>query len=76
MTPFNPNPNNPLFQQFGGFQNFQNAVNSMMQQVPQNFDPRIVGQQYVQQQMAAGKISNADFEQARQIANQITGLNL
>jgi hypothetical protein len=33
-------------------------------------------QQFVQQQMAAGKISNADFEQARQIANQITGLNL
>lgn len=76
MTPFNPNPNNPLFQQFGGFQNFQNVVNSMMQQVPQNFDPRVVGQQYIQQQMAAGKISNADFEQARQIANQITGLNL
>lgn len=76
MSPFNPNPNNPLFQQFGGFQNFQNAVNSMMQQVPQNFDPRVVGQQYIQQQMAAGKISNADFEQARQIANQITGLNL
>lgn len=76
MTPFSPNPNNPLFQQFGGFQNFQNAVNSMMQQVPQNFDPRTVGQQYIQQQMAAGKISNADFEQARQIANQITGLNL
>ena len=76
MAPFNPNPNNPLLQQFGGFQNFQNAVNSMMQQVPQNFDPRVVGQQYIQQQMAAGKISNADFEQARQIANQITGLNL
>lgn len=76
MTPFNPNPNNPLFQQFGGFQNFQNVVNSMMQQVPQNFDPRVVGQQYIQQQMAAGKISNTDFEQARQIANQITGLNL
>lgn len=69
-------PNNPVFQQLGGFQNFQNAFNALSQQVPQNFDPKTVGQQFVQQRMASGAISNKDFERARQIANAITGMNL
>lgn len=56
-------PNNPVFQQLGGFQNFQNAFNAL-------------SQQFVQQRMASGAISNEDFERARQIANAITGMSL
>lgn len=69
-------PSNPAFQQFGGYQNFQNAFTALTQQVPQNFNPKVVGQQFVQQKMACGAISSEDFERARQIANAITGLNL
>lgn len=56
------------------FQNFQNQFQQFMQQIQggaQNFN----GQQQVQQMLANGQMSQADFERVRQQANQIMGVN-
>lgn len=56
------------------FQNFQNQFQQFVQQIqggPQGFN----GQQEVQNMLASGKMSQADFERVRQQANQIMGVN-
>lgn len=56
------------------FQNFQNQFQSFVQQIQggaQNFN----GQQQVQNMLANGQMSQADFERVRQQANQIMGVN-
>lgn len=62
------NQNNPIFNAFGGFQNFQmqfnNFANSLGQQNPQ---------QLVQQMLNSGKMTPQQFEQLRQQANQMMG---
>ena len=66
----NFNQNNPMFNAFGGYQNFQmqfnNFVNSLGQQDPQAL---------VQQMLNSGKMSPQQFEQLRQQANMLTGMN-
>lgn len=65
------NQNNPIFNAFGGFQNFQmqfnNFANSLGQQNPQ---------QLVQQMLNSGKMTPQQFEQLRQQANQMMGPKL
>lgn len=56
------------------FQNFQNQFQQFVQQIqggPQSFN----GQQQVQNMLANGQMSQADFERVRQQANQIMGVN-
>lgn len=68
------NPNNPLFNNmFGGFANFQNQLNQLTQQIQQ---AQQSPQAMVQQMLNSGQITQQQFEQARQIANQLTGMNL
>ena len=67
---FNLNPNNPMFNAFGGYQNFMNNFNSFAQQIQQ--DPRQLAQQY----MNSGQMTPQMFEQYRQQANAIMGVNL
>ena len=67
--PFSPNPNNPMFNAFGGYQNFMNNFNSFAQQIQQ--DPRQLAQQY----MNSGQMTQQMFEQYRQQANAIMGVN-
>lgn len=63
-------PNNPVFNAFGGYQNFMNQFNAFAQQMRQ--DPR----QQVQQMMNSGQMNQQQFEWCRQMANQIMGTNL
>lgn len=64
------NPNNPLFNNFGGYQNFMNGLNSFAQQL--NQDPRT----QAQQMLNSGRMTQQQFEQLRQMANALTGMNL
>jgi hypothetical protein len=64
------NPNNQVFNMFGGYQNFMNGFNAFAQQMQQ--DPR----QQAQQLMSNGQMSQQQFEWCRQMANMITGKNL
>ena len=62
-------PNNPVFNAFGGYQNFMNQFNAFAQQMQQ--DPR----QQVQQMMNSGRMNQQQFEWCRQMANSILGVN-
>lgn len=62
-------PNNPVFNAFGGYQNFMNQFNAFAQQMRQ--DPR----QQVQQMMNSGRMNQQQFEWCRQMANSILGVN-
>lgn len=71
------NPNNPIFgQMFGGFNNFQTGLNQFMQAFGQgnNGNMEQMAQQKVQEMLNSGQISQQQFEQARQMAQQITGM--
>jgi hypothetical protein len=69
----NMNPNNQIFNMFGGYQNFMNNLQNLAAQVQQmQQDPRA----QVQQMMNNGQLNQQKFEQCRQIANAITGMNL
>ena len=74
MPPQVPNipiqPNNPMLNAFGGYQNFMNSFNSFVQTIQQ--DPRQLAQQY----MNSGQMTPQMFEQYRQQANAMLGMNL
>lgn len=61
---------NNIFQMFGGIQNFQNQFNQFKQQIG-NQNP----QQMVQQLLDSGRMSQQQFNQLSQMANQIMGRN-
>ena len=76
---FNFNQINPqLFNQFGGFQNFQNQFNTFAN----NFMNGMAGnmptnpQQAVQQALDRGQMSPQQFAMLRRQANMLTGMNL
>jgi hypothetical protein len=72
QNPFNFNPTNPLFQQrFGGFNNFVNEFNNFRQQFGQN--AQMSPQQIIQQKIQNGEISQEQFNQMAQMANQMMG---
>lgn len=60
--------NNPILQMFGNFQNFQNQFNNFQQQM-NGINP----QQAVQQLLNSGRMSQQQFNQIRDLVNQITG---
>ena len=63
---------NNIFNAFGGFMNFRNQFNQFQQNMQnQGINP----QQKVQELLNSGQMSQQQFEQLRQIANQITGQN-
>ena len=59
---------NPILSMFGNFQNFQNQLNNFQKQIG-NADP----QQMVQQLLNSGQMSQTQFNQIRDVANQIIG---
>ena len=65
---------NNIFAMFGGLQNFQNQFNAFKQQF--NMQNNISPQEKVQQLLNSGQMTQQQFDQLRQIANQITGKNL
>ena len=70
QNPMGINPNNPMINMFGGYQNFMNGINQFAQTLPQ--DPRTMAQQMLNN----GQMSQQQFEQCRMMANQILGTNL
>ena len=70
QNPMGINPNNPMMNMFGGYQNFMNSINQFSQTLQQ--DPRTTAQQL----MNSGRMSQQQFEQYRQMANSILGTNL
>lgn len=73
------NPNNPIFNQmFGGFNNFQTNFNQFTQSFGQGMNPNNMEQfarQKVQEMLNTGQMSQQQFEQIRQMVNQMTGTN-
>lgn len=65
--------NNPMFNMFGGFANFMAQFNQFRQNIQQNgIDPK----QQVQQLLNSGQMTQEQFNQFREMANQITGKNM
>lgn len=62
---------NPLFQRFGNMQNFLSQFNQFKQQFNGQQNP----QQMVQQLLDSGKMSQQQFNQLSQMANQILNMN-
>lgn len=63
---------------FGGFNNFQNNFGQFMQAFGQGMNPNGMeqfAQQKVQEMLNTGQMSPQQFEQFRQMANQMTGMN-
>lgn len=73
MGPFNFNPNNPIFQRFGGFNNFQAQFANFANQFRNG--PNVDFQQMVQQKLDSGQMTQEQFEALRQQVNQMTGMN-
>lgn len=61
-----------MFNMLGNFQNFQNQFNSFAQNFNAN-NPGMNPQQMVQNMLNSGQMSQAQFNQLRMMANQITG---
>lgn len=68
---FNFNPQNPLFGQMGGFNNFISQFNLFQQQFNQN--AQMSPQQIIQQKMQNGEITQEQFNQIAQMANMLMG---
>lgn len=62
---------NNLYQMFGGMQNFMNQFNQFKQNFPGNQNP----QQMVQQLLDSGRMSQQQFNELSQMANQIMRRN-
>lgn len=63
---------NNIFSRFGGPLGFMNQFNQFRQNIQQN---GINPQQQVQQLLNSGQMTQEQFNQYREIANQITGRN-
>lgn len=75
MVPLNFNGANPqMFNQFGGFQQFQNNFNNFANNFRNRFS--MSPQQMVQQALDSGNMSPQQFAELRRMANAMTGMNL
>lgn len=62
-----------LFDRFGGFANFMTQFNQFKQSMQNGrMDPK----QQVQQMLNSGQMTQEQFNQLREMANQITGKNM
>lgn len=70
------NQQSPVFNAFGGFQNFQQQFTGFMGNMSQMMDPKSMAA-YCEQQMrsalASGKISQEQFNSMAQTVNQMMG---
>jgi len=71
MNGFNFNPQNPLFGQLGGFNNFVSQFNNFQQQF--NTSAQMSPQQIIQQKIQNGEISQEQFNAVAQMANHLMG---
>lgn len=63
---------NQVMQMFGGPQQFQTLMNQAQQRLQQaNMTP----EQYINSMISSGQMTQEQFQQARNFANQVTGMN-
>lgn len=63
---------NQVMQMLGGPQQFQTLMNQAQQRLQQaNMTP----EQYVNNMISSGQMTQEQFQQARNFANQVTGMN-
>ena len=67
------NVNPQMFNQFGGFQQFQNNFNNFVNNFNNKFS--MSPQQMVQQALDTGQMSPQQFAELRRMANAMTGMN-
>lgn len=67
------NANPQMFNQFGGFQQFQNNFNNFVNNFNNKFS--MSPQQKVQQALDTGQMSPQQFAELRRMANAMTGMN-
>lgn len=67
------NANPQMFNQFGGFQQFQNNFNNFVNNFNNKFS--MSPQQMVQQALDTGQMSPQQFAELRRMANAMTGMN-
>lgn len=65
-----------LINMLGGMNSFNQRLTTFSQNFKQQFGPNADPSQIGQQLLNSGQISQEQFEQFRQIANQLTGRNL
>lgn len=63
---------NQVMQYFGGPQQFQILMNQAQQRLQQT---SLSPEQYVRQKLDSGELTQEQFQQARNFANQVTGMN-
>lgn len=72
------NQNDPVFDMFGGFQNFQSQFNQFVGNMQQGMNPNSMPS-YAESQIRAnvqnGQIPQDKFEQAAQIVNRMLGID-
>lgn len=85
MNPFAPqqqnpqiqfNQQSPIFNSFGGFQNFQNQFNSFMNSMSSAMNPNSMAsyaENVIRQKLQSGQITQEQFNQFAQTANQMLG---
>lgn len=74
MGPFNFNPNNPVFNRFGGYNNFMTQFNQFCNQFSgQGMNPAQYAQQQIQQKLNSGQITQEQFNMIAQQANMFMG---
>lgn len=66
--------NNQILNMFGGINGFNQQLKNFASQINQT-NPGITPQQLVQQMLNSGRMTQDQFNQFREIANQITGKN-
>lgn len=71
---FKQNQNGSILDAFGGQSGFQNAFNNFARNFMQQ--STISPEEKVRQLISSGQMTQAQFEQLRAMANQITGMNL
>lgn len=63
---------NQVMQMLGGPQQFQSLMNQAQQRLQQaNMTP----EQYINSMISSGQMTQEQFQQARNFANQVTGMN-
>lgn len=72
------NQNDPVFDMFGGFQNFQTQFNQFVGNMQQSMNPNSIAsyaESQVRSNVQNGQIPQDKFNQAAQIVNRMLGID-
>lgn len=78
QTPNQANPNDPVYNMFGGYQNFQSQFQQFVGNMQQGMNPNNMSsyaESQVKTNVQNGQIPQDKFEQAAMIVNRMMGLD-